>query len=183
MSDAFYPLIKGVAAKDKAAFSALYRALERSVFAFVMSKLNDSFESADILHETFLEVWRSADKFEGRSTVKTWIFGIAYRKMIDVMRKKSKLTVSDELPEQIDDSPDAERAMTALQAGEHLKGCLDDLKGEFQTAIRLAFYDDLSYREIAEVTGVPEGTVKTRVYHAKQALLHCLDGRLTPQDI
>ena len=57
-----------------------------------------------------------------------------------------------------------------------MRHCLGTLKDEHRSAISFAFYDDMTYGEIAEATGVPEGTVKTRVFHAKKLLLRCLEG-------
>ena len=143
-----------------------------------MSKLNDPFQSGDILHEVFLEIWKNAARFEGRSTVKTWMFGIAYRKVMDVFRKSAKVHVTDEFPDQEDDAPAGEECLLAAQEAEHVRHCLSELKPQHRGAIELAFFEDMSYREISEVTDVPEGTVKTRVFHAKQLLLRCLQARM-----
>ncbi len=171
-------LLQRISRQDKQAFEALYRAMERPLFRFVQSKLNDPFQSSDILHEVFLEVWRNAGRFEGRSSAKTWIFGIAYRKVIDVFRRNGKVELSDEMPDVADDSPDALQCMVAAQNSAMIKHCLGTLKTEHRNAIELTFYEDMSYREISEVTAVPEGTVKTRVFHAKKLLMHCLEGRM-----
>ncbi len=171
-------LLTQVAGGDKAAFSALYREFERPVFRFICSKLNDPHEASDILHEVFMEIWRSAGKFEGRSTVRTWLFGIAYRKTMDRFRKSARVTVTDEVPEEIDESADAFRDVAAAQEAGHVRFCLDELKPDHRMAVEMAFFEDLSYREIAEATEVPEGTVKTRIFHAKKLLMRCLSGRI-----
>ena len=176
-------LLEQVSEGDKAAFSELYRSLEKPLYGFLCRKLNDFTEAHDIVHETFLEVWRRAGTFEGRSAVKSWVYGIGYRKAVDVIRKKAKTVVSDDLPEEVDTSADAEAYLLAAQSGEHVRYCLERLKEDHAVAIRLAFFDDLSYRDIAKITDAPEGTIKTRVFHAKQALLHCLSGRISRQDI
>lgn len=176
MSDPLAPLLPRIADGDKQALAELYRALEKPVFRFIRSKLNDPFESADLLHDVFMEVWRSAGKFEGRSKVQTWVFGIAYRKTIDVHRRGARTSLTDEVPETADDSPDAEAWLNAGQEAEMVRHCLDTLKDEFRETIQLAFWEDMTYGQIAEVAGVPEGTVKTRVFHAKKLLLRCLEG-------
>ncbi len=176
-SDAAF-LITQVASGDKAAFSALYREFERPVYRFIASKLNDPFEANDILHEVFMEVWRSAGKFEGRSTVKTWLFGIAYRKTMDRFRKSARVSLVDEVPEEVDDTVDTFGDVAAAQEAGHVRFCLDELKAEHRLAVEMAFFEDLSYREIAVATDVPEGTVKTRVFHAKKLLMRCLSGRI-----
>ena len=171
-------LLSRVADGDKQALAALYKALEKPVYRFILSRLNDPHESSDILHDVFMEVWRSAGRFEGRSKVQTWIIGIAYRKVIDNHRKRGRVDVTDNLPDTADDSPDAASCLASGQEAEHVRHCLRTLKDDHRSAISLAFYDDMTYAEIAEVAGVPEGTIKTRVFHAKKLLLRCLSGRV-----
>jgi RNA polymerase sigma-70 factor (ECF subfamily) len=171
-------LVARIARRDTAAFADFYRALEKPLYRFIISKLNDPFLAADLLHDVFLEVWRAASGFQDRSSVKTWVFAIAYRKVMDVFRKEGRLTGEDELPERADDSPGAVQSLIAEQEKEMVRHCLAALKPDHRTAIELTFFEDMSYREVAAVIGVPEGTVKTRVFHAKSLLLRCLEARL-----
>lgn len=170
-------LLKRVAGQDRAAFDALYRALETPVYRFIRSKMNDPFESADILHDVFLEVWRSAGRFEGRSSVKSWVFGIAYRKVIDVFRKSSRTELTDSFEDEVDHDPNPEQCLASAENSAHVRYCMDTLKLEQRAAIQLAFFDDQGYREIAAALDIPEGTVKTRIFHAKKLLMRCLEGR------
>lgn len=174
MTDPLAPLLPRIAEGDRAALADLYRALERPVFRFIRSKLNDPFESADILHDVFMEVWRSAGRFEGRSKVQTWVFGIAFRKTIDRHRKGARTDLTDQTPEVIDDAPDPEACLAAAQEALKVHQCLETLGSDHRAAITLAFWEDMSYREIAQVAGVPEGTIKTRIFHAKKLLMRCL---------
>ena len=167
--------LRQIATGDKSAMARLFRALEKPLFAFVQARLNDSHLSNDILQDVFLEVWRGAARFEGRSSVRSWIFGMAWRKVIDVHRANRRLSFSDDLPDMEDDQPGAAALIEQEEESRQLKGCMDGLKDDHRVAIELAFYQDLGYREIAEVLGVPEGTVKTRVFHAKKLLQHCLE--------
>jgi len=171
-------LLNNMASGDKAAFGDFYRQLEKPVFRFIASKLNDPVEANDILHEVFMDVWRSAAKFEGRSKVRTWVFGIAYRKTMDHFRKYSRVKLTDEMPDLTDDRPDATACLAASQEAAHLRFCLDELKPDHRSVVELAFYEDMTYGQIAEVVGTPEGTIKTRVFHAKKLLLRCLSGRM-----
>ncbi len=171
-------LLEQIAGGDQAAYTAFYRDLEKPVFRFIRSKLNDQHEASDKLHEVFMEVWRSAGKFEGRSSVKTWLFGIAYRKTMDAFRKKGRLDLMSEPPEQADEGPDAAACLAASQEAAHVRDCLEELKPAHRAAVQMAFYDDMTYGQIAEVQEVPEGTIKTRVFHAKKLLLSCLQGRI-----
>jgi len=170
-------LIKRIANGDKLALAELYRLMEKPVYRFIQSRLNDPFESNDILHDVFMEVWRSADRFEGRSKLQTWIFGIAYRKVIDRHRKAGRTSLTDAPDENIADEADsAESCMMASQDATQVQHCLSELSDDHRSAITLAFWDDMNYREIAEVCKTAEGTIKTRIFHAKKLLLRCLSG-------
>lgn len=173
--DALAALIVRMAAGDRQAMAGLYAALQGPLFHFVQTRLNDPFLSQDIVQDVFMDVWRGAAGFQGRASVRSWIYGFAWRKVIDVHRANKRLTFSDDLPEQEDASPSALAVMGAEQEAQRLRGCLGGLKEDQRVAIELAFYQDLGYREIAEVLAVPEGTVKTRVFHAKRLLQHCLE--------
>jgi len=178
MSETHHLLIQQIAGGDKQALAALYREFERPVYRFIVSRLNDPHEAADILHEVFMDIWRVASSFEGRSQVRTWIFGIAYRKVIDVHRKRARVYVTDDIPETGDVQDAADAGYAAKQEAEHLKACVGELSDDHRSAISLAFYEDMTCAEIAEIAGVPEGTIKSRLHHAKKLLLHCLSGRI-----
>ncbi len=170
-------LIKRIAEGDRQALAALYRQMERPLYRFILSRLNDPFEASDILHDVFIEVWRSADRFEGRSKLQTWIFGIAYRKVIDRHRKAGRTHLTDGPDEDIvDETQSAESCLVAGQDAAQVRHCLADLSDDHRTAISLAFWEDMTYREIAEVCKTAEGTIKTRIFHAKRLLLRCLSG-------
>ncbi len=93
------------------------------------------------------------------------------------------MIVTDQLERFEDRSPTAEQQLLAVEHSAHIRDCLKTLKPEHRSAVELAFFEDMSYREIAEVAGVPEGTAKTRVFHAKKLLLHCLKRRIKPGEL
>lgn len=175
--------IRKVATGDEAAFSALYTMFEQPIYRFIRLKLNDPSEASDILHEVFLELWRNAARYDGRVTVKTWIFGIAYRRAIDLYRKGSRMVVTEEFDSVADERPGAEQHVLAGEHSALIRDCLEKLKPEYRSAVQLTFFENMSYREIAEITGVPEGTVKSRVFHAKKLLWHCLQNRVRPGEV
>jgi RNA polymerase sigma-70 factor (ECF subfamily) len=86
--------------------------------------------------------------------------------------------VTDEMPEEIDESVDTFRDIAAAEEAGHVRFCLDELKAEHRLAVEMTFFHEMGYREIAEATGTAEGTVKTRVFHAKKLLARCLSGRM-----
>ena len=171
--------LKKIGDGDEKAMADFYRLYENRLYKFILSKLNDSFEASDILNETFLEVWRKANTFEGRSKVTTWLFGIAYYKTMDRLRKKKPMLIDeDNFPEIVDETPDAMSCLLESESGAHVKHCLETLKDAHRTVMQLSFYDDMTYGEIAKIVDCPEGTVKTRMFHAKEAMKHCLQERM-----
>jgi len=123
-----------------------------------------------------LEVWRHAERFEGRATAKTWLYGIGRNKAVDRIRKAVRTDVREPDTTLPDDAPNpAALAEAASDAGK-VRDCMEQLAPAQKTVVRLAFFEDLSYPEIAEVEGIALGTVKTRVHHAKKLLMHCLAG-------
>lgn len=174
MSDADRILVRRISNGDEKALEDFYHAYQERVFRFAYSRLNDSFEAGDIVSEVMLEVWRGAGRFEGRSSVSSWVFGIANHKAIDRFRRRPD--AHEELDEQLEDET-ATDPVEVISAGEdagRVGQCLETLSSSHKAALHMAFFEDMSYSEIAVALGIPEGTVKTRVYHAKRAMLHCL---------
>lgn len=167
-------LIRRVVERDQTALRALYDSYSSHLNSFVRNYLAEPHEAADIVHEAMLEVWRKADRFKGKSTVKSWIFSIARNKAIDRNRKGAR-TVLGDIDDQIpDQQPNPHQVMEAFQDAERVRACIEGLNDFQKSAIHLAFYEEFSYSQIAEIENCPTGTVKTRIMAAKTALLRCL---------
>lgn len=176
-SEQINDLVAAIARRDRTAFDQLYRLLERPLYRFIVLKLNDPHRSADIMHDVFLEVWRNAATFRGLSSARTWIFAIAWRKAMEVHRRNDKVIYQETLPEQIDESMDAAAAIVQAEDSQAVRACLNGLSDEHRIALELTFFEEMSYPEISSVLGVPEGTIKSRVFHAKQLMVRCLSGK------
>lgn len=165
-------LLHAMAGGDMEAMTAFYRRHETRVYRYLMSKLNDSFVAADLLNEVMLEVWRSATRFAGRAKVTTWMLGIANNKVLTYWRKLGKREFTDLDDNLTDETPaaDLEQALSAVQDGEVLRAGLQTLSPPHREVLHLLFFEELDYAEIASILKVPEGTVKSRVYHAKNLL-------------
>ncbi|MCV3272744.1 RNA polymerase sigma factor [Roseobacter sinensis] len=146
-----------------------------AVYAFALSRCQNAELASDCVHDAMLDVWRTAGRFAGKSSVKTWLFSIARNKLVDALRKRGKLSYVEAVPEHEDTAPNPEAAAIAAAENTRLRGCIERLPGPQKAAIRLAFLEDLSYPEIADIEAVPVGTIKTRIHHAKQALMRCLE--------
>jgi len=179
LEQSYGALLTQMAQGSEAALRDFYRAFESRIYAFAKIRLNDSHEAADLLNDIMWEIWRSAGKFEGRSSVSTWVFGIAHHKVIDYLRRIGKHPMEpleSTIVEQSDSNLD--EILLQKQLGKHLHHCMAKLTPDHRQTVHLAFFEDLTYREIGEITGSPEGTIKARMFHAKQALKRCLQGRL-----
>jgi RNA polymerase sigma-70 factor, ECF subfamily len=161
-------------AGDKAAMKALYERHSDALYRFLRARLGDPFEASDVMQETFLEIWRAANRFEGRSAARTWIFGIARNKAVDRMRRGSRTVTGDPDDTVPDVAPNPEAVAVAASDAARLRDCMGRLSDTHRSAIHLAFWRELPYGEIAEIEGVPVGTIKTRILHAKRLLMHCL---------
>lgn len=171
-------LIKQVGLADKRAMHVFYQRYNDAVYAFALSRAGNSELASDCVHDTMLDVWRTAARFSGKSSVKTWLFAIARNKLVDALRRRGKLSFVETLPETEDTAPTPEAAAIAAAEKARLHHCIAGLSGPQHSAIRLAFLEDMSYPEIAEIENTPVGTIKTRIHHAKQALMRCLTAGL-----
>ena len=166
-----------VAAGDMTAMREIYTEHADAVQRFVRTRLRDEFEAADIVHETMLSVWRGAAGFEGRSTVRSWILSLARNKVIDHLRKHARVSLAEPDETAPDEDPDAEAVIAAAEDARRVRACVEMLSDRQRAVVHLAFYEDLSYPEIAAIENSPEGTVKTRIFHAKKLLMRCLSRR------
>ncbi len=167
-------LIEQVATGDRTAMKALYERYSGSLQRFVRAWLADPHEAADVMQETLLEVWTGAGRYSGRSSVKSWMFGIARNKAIDRSRRAARTVSREADPDISDEAPTPPEGLAAFQDAERVRACIETLSAPHRAAIHLAFYEDLTYAEIAGLESCPVGTVKTRIMHAKSLLLHCL---------
>jgi RNA polymerase sigma-70 factor, ECF subfamily len=167
-------LVKRIGAGDRAAMKLLYERHSNGLFHFIRASLKDPFEAADVMQEVFLEIWRAASGFQGRSAAKTWIFGIARHKAFDRMRRGGRVVLSDPDPTLPDEAPNPEAVAAAASDAARVRECIERLSPAHRSSIHLAFYGEMSYGEIADVEGVPVGTIKTRIMHAKRLMMRCL---------
>lgn len=169
-------LLKQMAAGSEAALREFYQAFHTRVYTFALRRLGHQADAADVLNEVMLEAWRSAARFEGRSQVTTWLLGITHHKILDNLRRRKHQPHEEVDPQWVDeDSPTAFDAIAQLQDARQLHQCLDGLADTHRLIVHLAFFEDLNYEEIAAIAECPVGTVKSRMFHARQLLKRCLE--------
>ncbi len=163
-------LIRAMAQGDVQALDALYARHGRSILAYLRGLLTDQQQAEEILQDVMLAAWRGAGDFRGESQVKTWLIGIARLKAFNVLRRhQPQLTVLDDTVLRDDDSG-VFRKVVLDGEREAIRKALHELPSDQRETLELIFYHELSGAEAADVLGVAEGTVKSRLHRAKAAL-------------
>ncbi len=164
-------LIGRIARGDRLAMQVLFARHHVRVYRFVLRLLRDEMAAEDVIGDVFLDVWRQASRFEGRSAVSTWLIAIARFKALSLLRKRRDDGLDAETAESIEDAADdPERAVTKQNKGEKLRKCLEGLSPEHREIIDLVYYHEKSVEEVARIVGIPENTVKTRMFYARKKL-------------
>jgi RNA polymerase sigma-70 factor, ECF subfamily len=168
-------LIGRIAQGDRLAMQVLYGRHHVRVFRFGLRLVRDEQIAEDLISEVFLDVWRQAGKFEGRSAVTTWLLAITRFKALSALRRRKDAELEDEAANAIEDtSDDPEVAVTKKDTGEVLRNCLSSLSAEHREIVDLVYYHEKSVEEVAEIVGIPENTVKTRLFYARKKLAELL---------
>lgn len=179
-SDSDIELVASIAAGDKRAFETLFTAYGERVFRYAHRMISDVSKAEEVTNDVMMEIWKNAGKFEGRSKVSTWILGITRHLALNAVRGKKLDTVDiDDAPEIADGSQTAQAgALASDQASvaRDVRTALGHLSEDHRDVIELTFFQGCSYREIAEIVGCPENTVKTRMFHARKQLKEILTG-------
>lgn len=166
-------LLASVAAGHVAAFEELYRLYEKRVFQYVCIFLQDRAAAEEVVADTMLAVWRGAGIFSHTSMISTWIFGIARHKALDAVRRHVRKQREVELDTAADLAHPGTDPIDHIQQDQIAaltKQAMDRLSQDHREILRLVFYEELPYEEIAALLAIPVNTVKTRVFYAKQQL-------------
>jgi len=161
-------LISRVAAGDEAAFRQLYERYGDRVFRYALTLVRNLHLAEEVVQETMVAIWRGAGSFKGGSQVSTWIFGIARNQAHALLRREVR---GERVPEESLTLPDPAEA---VEREDRVLSALAKLPPDQREVVVLAFYEGLSYREIARLLGVLEGTVKSRMHFAKRKLREAL---------
>jgi RNA polymerase sigma-70 factor (ECF subfamily) len=171
-------LIQRTGAGDATAFEALYRRHARPVFGLALRRLRDSGRAEDAVQDTFASVWRSAGTYRPeRGLGSAWLYTVARNTIVDCGRAAGEPTVPDapELPSH-EPGPDARAESAWTQWRVHQ--AIEQLPERQRRVIELLYWSDLSQSQVAELVGLPLGTVKTRTRSALIRLSRLLEGEL-----
>jgi RNA polymerase sigma-70 factor, ECF subfamily len=169
-------LIQRVRADDTGeAMRALYRTYSGELYGFALNALGDRGIAEEVVQEVFTRAWRHASTYDARrGSVRTWLYQIARHAIIDA-RRRASVRPSLALHAQSDTEGEAAPTIEQAMLGWQVVAALERLSPEHRQVIRLAHFQGLSMREIAERTELPVGTVKSRTWYALRSLRLALE--------
>ncbi|HEY0940942.1 MAG TPA: sigma-70 family RNA polymerase sigma factor [Steroidobacter sp.] len=180
-NEAELALIRRVSLRDRGAMRELYLLYHRRLSRFLMRVTQRQDLTEEIINDTLMVVWNSAERFRGESRVSTWIVGIAYRRALKSVRRRRSYEV---LELEASDNLMGDDHLQACEMQQWIEEALDELPLEQRLCLELAYVLGHSCEEIATITSCPVNTVKTRLFHARRklsVLLPRLAGNL-PED-
>jgi RNA polymerase sigma-70 factor (ECF subfamily) len=164
-------LLARIAKGDRVAFQSLYARHNVRLFRFLLRRTGNKAAAEDLVHDVFLDVWKSAARFEGRSQVTTWLLAMAHNKSVDSLRRRGAEPLDENAMNALEDfDPTPEQQSASKSEGELIRQCMTRLTPEHREIIDLVYYQEQSVAEIAVILGIPESTVKTRMFYARKHL-------------
>jgi RNA polymerase sigma-70 factor (ECF subfamily) len=179
-------LVRRAKEGDGKAYDELVLLYNDAVFSVIFRMVHNRREAEDLVQDAFIKAYNSIDSFNEAYAFSTWLFKIATNNCIDFFRKRKIRTYSmdqpirykdDEIqPEYADPGEDAEHEMLSVEKSRLIKQAIDDLSPKYKEPIILRHQLEKSYEEIAEIMNLPLGTVKARIFRAREMLKKSLKG-------
>jgi RNA polymerase sigma-70 factor (ECF subfamily) len=170
-------LLAAIGRGDKAALSRLYRLTASRLYGICLHMLRNEAEAEDALQDIYVTVWRKAALFDSaKASGQTWLGVLARNKAVDRLRRRTLPTAPVEQAEQVaDDGPSAIDVIEAAEDGRRLSHCLDELEERQRGLIRTAFFEGVTYSDLATREDVPLGTMKSWIRRGLMKLKGCLE--------
>ena len=168
-------LLRGIADGNRNAMHTLYSRHNVRVYRFILRIVRDGTMAEDLVSQVFLDVWRTARQFEGRSQVSTWLLSIARFKALTSLRQRRFEDIDqDDVREIADEADTPEVSLERATTSEILRACVAKLSPAHREIINLVYYHEKSVEEVGEIIGIPQSTVKTRMFYARKQLADLL---------
>jgi RNA polymerase sigma-70 factor (ECF subfamily) len=168
-------LLRGIADGNRNAMHTLYSRHNVRVYRFILRIVRDSTMAEDLVSQVFLDVWRTARQFEGRSQVSTWLLSIARFKSLTSLRQRRFEDIDqDDVREIADEADTPDVSLERATTSEILRACIAKLSPAHREIINLVYYHEKSVEEVGEIIGIPQSTVKTRMFYARKQLAELL---------
>jgi RNA polymerase sigma-70 factor (ECF subfamily) len=164
-------LIERIAAGDKLAMHALFARHRTPIYRWLLRFVGNETVAEDLLSDVFFDVWQQAGRFEGRSTVSTWLLSIARFKALSARRRRTHAELNEVIEATVADSVDnAEVVLEKKHQGEMLRDALTKLSPEHREIIDLVYYHEKSVDDAANILSIPAATVTTRMFYARKEI-------------
>jgi RNA polymerase sigma-70 factor (ECF subfamily) len=170
-------LLDSITDGDRTAMHVLYARHNVRVYRFILRMVRDATAAEDLTSQVFLDVWRTAGQFQGRSQVSTWLLSIARFKALTALRQRRHDDIDQE--EMLDIADEAETPEASLDRSATsaiLRACIAKLSPAHREIINLVYYHEKSVEEVGQLIGIPQSTVKTRMFYARKQLGDLLKG-------
>jgi RNA polymerase sigma-70 factor (ECF subfamily) len=170
-------LLESIAAGGRTAMHTLYSRHHMRVYRFILRMVRDATTAEDLTSQVFLDVWRAANQFQGRSQVSTWLLSIARFKALTALRQRKHEDIDqDEMLEIADKAETPEACLDRSTTSAILRACVAKLSPAHREIIDLVYYHEKSVEEAGLIIGIPQSTVKTRMFYARKQLAVLLKG-------
>jgi RNA polymerase sigma-70 factor, ECF subfamily len=164
-------LIARIADGDRLAMRTLFGRHRVALYRWLLRFVGNEALAEDLLSEVFLDVWRQAVAFEGRSSVSTWLLAMARYKALSMRRRRVEAELNDGIASTVaDPADDPETLLQNKDRAELLRHALARLSPQHREILDLAYYHGRSVKQVAEIVGINEATVKTRMFYARKKL-------------
>jgi RNA polymerase sigma factor (sigma-70 family) len=150
---------------DDAALAEIYDQYSSFVYGLALRVVGDARAAEDVSQDVFVGLWERPAAFDpDRGSLRTWLGTLAHRRAVDyVRREEARRRRAERDAARAVSAPDVEELATAMVAAERVRAALDLLPSDQRRAIQLAYFGGKTYRQVAEVLGIPEGTAKSRL--------------------
>ena len=169
-------LVTSVAKGNAAALETLFNRHQGAIYRFVLRLTKNASLAEETVSEVFLEVWRGADKFEGKCQVSTWLLAIARNKAVGALRQCKESQLDDNAAMGIKDAADdPEENLVKQERGSLVQRCLSQLPPVHREIIDLYYFRENSVSKVVDLVGIPASTVKTRMFYARNRMVQLLE--------
>jgi len=169
-------LIRRIAQGDQLAMRMLFGRHRVPLYRWFLRLAGDEALAEDLLSDVFLDVWRQAATFESRSSVSTWLLAIARHKALSARRRRPDAELGEKIASTVaDPADDPEVVLQKKTRADLLRRCLARLSPEHGEVIDLVYFHGKSVKEVAEIVGIAEATVKTRMFYARKNLAELVE--------
>src|SRR5262245_8669510 len=168
-------LLTRIGRGEEAALKTLFLRHQNRVFRFIQRIVRNEAVADELTNEVFLDVWQHAASYEGRASVTTWILAMAHNRAVSALRKRREEAWNEDEAKHIPDLADnSEVVVQKADKGRALRQCLEALPADQREIMDLVYYHERSIAEVATILGLPQGTVKTKMFNARKRLSELL---------